>query len=161
MYKRQAEDGNEPAPRPPVDPIQPSEPPPDLPKHSIHKVPNFIPGGDSIGKAPERIERTGSVLVDLGSVNIPRRAMPIGRLNVAYPPQLAEEGIEGSCEVRFSLNPQGEAYGINAVCTHAGFEKSARRAVSKARFSPRVQGGQQVAQEGMIYPIEYRLESEE
>lgn len=139
------------------DPIEAAAPPPDLPPVTIEKVKNFIPVGDNIGKAPERIVRTGGVMVDIGTVNIPRKALPIGSLSVSYPPAMLRLGKEGDCEVRFDLNPLGEAFNIRPDCSDPRFERSARRAVANARFSPSVDNGKPVAQNNMIYPIAYRI----
>lgn len=146
--------------REPVKQLPEVTPPPDLPAHTIHKVPNFIPVGENIGKAPERIERTGADLFVVKALNIPRKAMLIGGLNVTYPSSMIAKEIEGSCEVRFDLNTLGEAYNIRPACTHAGFERSAKRAVSGARFSASVADGKPTSQANMIFPIEFRLDSD-
>jgi TonB family protein len=66
--------------------------------------------------------------------------------------------MEGSCDVHFSLSTRGLPYDITAACSHAGFEKEAVRAVSKAEFLPEIRQGLPVESHNYVYPMEFRLQ---
>jgi protein TonB len=81
------------------------------------------------------------------------------RLPVAsYPSVMAQKGLEGDCDVHFSLSTRGLPYNITAKCSHAGFEKEAVRAVSKAEFLPEIRQGLPVESHNYVYPLEFRLQ---
>ncbi|MCA8901431.1 MAG: TonB family protein [Hyphomonas sp.] len=74
-----------------------------------------------------------------------------------YPTSQASRGAEGDCEVRFSLSPRGLPFDVVATCTDPGFEREARRAVSKAEFLPQIRDGQPVESHNLVYPLEFRF----
>lgn len=76
----------------------------------------------------------------------------------SYPGDMARRGMEGSCDVYFSLSTRGLPYDVTATCSHAGFEKEAVRAVSKAEFLPEIRQGLPVESHNYVYPMEFRLQ---
>lgn len=86
-----------------------------------------------------------------------RDAQPIRKPLASYPRSMAERGIEGDCEVYLNVDPRGRPYDVRAVCTHDGFSREAERAVQRSEFAPKIVRGQPVAREGVVYPIEFRL----
>ncbi|MAU67600.1 MAG: energy transducer TonB [Hyphomonas sp.] len=87
-----------------------------------------------------------------------RIAQAIRRPVASYPADMARRGMEGSCDVHFSLSTRGLPYDITAACSHAGFEKEAVRAVSKAEFLPEIRQGLPVESHNYVYPMEFRLQ---
>ena len=76
----------------------------------------------------------------------------------SYPRVMAANGVEGTCDVHFSLSTRGLPYDVTAKCSHAGFEKEAARAVSRAEFLPEIRQGLPVESHNYVYPMEFRLQ---
>tara|TARA_R110002051_G_scaffold10866_2_gene40518 strand:- start:10924 stop:11613 length:690 start_codon:yes stop_codon:yes gene_type:complete len=76
----------------------------------------------------------------------------------SYPADMARRGLEGSCDVHFSLTTRGLPYDISATCSHAGFEKEAVRAVGRAEFLPEIRQGVPVESHNYVYPMEFKLQ---
>lgn len=77
---------------------------------------------------------------------------------VVYPEPAATKGLEGACEVRFSLSPRGTPFNVDAVCSDRIFEKAAVRAVERAEFLPQVRRGQPSEVHNLIYPLVFKLD---
>jgi len=69
-----------------------------------------------------------------------------------------ERGISGTCEVRFDLTPQGKAYNVVPKCSNSVFEQSAKRAVTRTDFLPRIEDGKALEQKNMVFPLVYKIE---
>lgn len=137
--------------------IEASSLPPRLGPVVIDNVDVFIPQVKEIGRAPTRIDY-GELLSTKTITVAPARVLkPISGPAAVYPQRLLQRGIEGSCEVRFSVSSRGEPLNIRPNCSHAGFETAAKRAVSKSRFAPEIENGQPVESNNVIYPIEFNL----
>jgi protein TonB len=87
-----------------------------------------------------------------------RVATPIRPPVAAYPPRMAASGLEGACEVHFSLSSRGLPYDVVAACTQSGFEKEAAKAVSRAEFLPEIRQGMPVESHNYVYPMEFKLQ---
>lgn len=85
------------------------------------------------------------------------RAVPVRRPVPDYPPVALRKGLEGSCEVNFSIDAAGRPFNVDAICTDRVFESSSERAVRKALFAAKVINGQPVGSDNLVYPIEYGL----
>lgn len=138
--------------------IEASSPPPQLDPYQVSKVDMFIPTDRKIGGPPERIDPAKLMHADMIYTGRDTTAQPITRPNVVYPDSMVRRGIEGSCEVRFDLSALGEPFNIRPDCTHAGFERSAKKAVASSRFSPKLVQGTPVERRNVVYPIEYNLD---
>lgn len=90
-----------------------------------------------------------------------RVATPIVNPQPVYPESRLRVGATAECDVRFNLTSGGIPFDVVADCTDAGFERSARRAVERARFAPEVRDGQQVETHGLVFPLIYNLASED
>ena len=75
----------------------------------------------------------------------------------SYTRSMASKGLEGTCDVHFSLSTRGLPYDVTANCSHAGFEKEAVHAVSRAEFLPEIRQGVPVESHNYVYPMEFRL----
>lgn len=87
-----------------------------------------------------------------------RDAQPIQPPIPMYPVRAAERGIEGKCEVHFDVDNTGVPYNIDARCTDPVFEREAERAVSKAKYAPKIVNDMPVERKGVVYPIQFRLQ---
>ena len=107
------------------------------------------PGAAEIGRM-EPISFPSSALRD-------RDARPIRQPILTYPIKAAERGIEGTCEVRMDVTPQGRPYNVVATCTNGLFVSEAERAVSRVEFLPKLSNGEAMARKNVIYPLEFKL----
>lgn len=80
---------------------------------------------------------------------------------IVYPGELAAQGIQGSCEVRFSVDTRGFVEpGAKASCTHDGFVRPAENAVYSLRFEPKLMEGKPERMTNLVYPFEFSLNYE-
>ena len=86
------------------------------------------------------------------------QAIPIRDLRVEYPRRALSAGLEGECEVSFSVDAAGRPLNIAASCTNDIFARSSVQAVGRSLFVARVRDGVPVRQDNLVYPIQYRLE---
>jgi len=133
--------------------------PPPPPKLSSSKSDIDLPTPNIQGAAPTELnfDRVQSIAIDPVAIS-DRDAQPISPPVVQYPRRAAERGIEGSCEVRFDVNAQGEPFNVNADCTDSVFRREAERAVSRVRFAPKIVRGQALERRNVVYPIEFALD---
>lgn len=74
-------------------------------------------------------------------------------------PALAEWfGWEGYCLVRFAVDEEGHPYAVSPECTHRIFCFDAKRAVTGARFLPKLIGGVPTIRTNVVFPLEYAFE---
>jgi TonB family protein len=87
-------------------------------------------------------------------------AYPIKPPMPSYPPMAAMLGMEGYCEVRFSVDENGYTFSLTTSCTQPIFCYQSKKAVSLAQCEPMRVGGRAVPRFDIVYPLEYRLEGE-
>lgn len=75
----------------------------------------------------------------------------------AYPTSAAQRGLEGICQVSFSVRETGEPYNINATCTDSVFTSAATRAVERARVAPKLAYRSAIGQSQLMYSVQFRL----
>lgn len=133
--------------------------PPPPPKLSSSKSDIDLPTPNIQGAAPTELnfDRVQSIAIDPVAIS-DRDAQPISPPVVQYPRRAAERGIEGSCEVRFDVNAQGEPFNVQADCSDSVFKREAERAVSRVRFAPKIVRGQALERRNVVYPIEFGLD---
>ncbi len=135
--------------------VDPPPPPPqierqaaDLPTESLSTIVGSIPEFD----APQL--NSGNVSFNVSD----RNAQPLVRIPPQYPPRAAERGIEGTCNMRFDVTPDGTPTNVVATnCTSSMFERASIRSVERWRYSPKVENGVPVARRGVETDIEFRL----
>lgn len=131
----------------------PPPPPPVLADARMGDVPAVV----LTGHAPE-VPKSGPLGPILPpGIQYSRVLQPLSQPVVAYPDALARRGVEGECEVRFSVNMRGQPFDVSATCTDPGFVRAAERAVVRSEFAPQIVQGQAVERHGVVYPITFRL----
>lgn len=136
--------------------VQPPPPPPQIerqraeqPSESLTTIAGSIPAFE----APQL--RSDSVSFSISD----RDAQPLVRIEPQYPPRAAERGLEGTCNVRFDVTPDGTPTNIRILqCSSTLFESAARRAVERWRYQPRIVDGRPVARVGVETQFDFRLE---
>lgn len=87
-----------------------------------------------------------------------RDAQPLVRIEPQYPPRAAERGVEGTCNVRFDVTPDGTPTNIQILrCSSSLFESAARRAVERWRYNPKVVDGVPVSRSGVETQFIFQL----
>lgn len=89
-----------------------------------------------------------------------RDAQPISLPVPSYPPMAQMLGMEGYCEVRFSVDENGYTFSLTTSCTQPIFCYQSKRAVSLSRFEPKRVGGRSVPRFDVVYPLVYMLGDE-
>ena len=132
--------------------------PPPPPKLSSSKSDIDLPTPNIQGAAPTELNfsRVQSLAIDPVAIS-DRDAQPISPPQVSYPQRAAQRGVEGTCEVRFDVNPRGEPFNVEATCTDSVFRREAERAVSRVKFAPKIVRGQAVGRRNVVYPLEFQL----
>ncbi len=134
--------------------------PPPPPKLSSSKSDIDLPTPNIQGSAPQELNfnRMQSLAIDPVAIS-DRDAQPIRPPQPSYPSRAAERGIEGSCDVRFDVDPRGRPYNIQADCTDNIFKREAERAVSKVEFAPKIIRGKAAERKNVIYPLQFQLQN--
>lgn len=152
-----------PEPPPPLDGRKPVEIvqvdlPPLPPVQRVSTTTDWAPVpviGQVPAELPKRLEKISMPIVHpIGE----RIAVPVRDPVLSYPPDMAARGISGTCEVHFSLSTRGLPFDVAAKCSHSGFEREARRAVSRTEFLPEIRDGQPVESHNVVYPLEFRMQ---
>ncbi len=138
--------------------IQSADKPPPPPKLSAAKSDVNLPTPQIQGAAPSEL-KIGAVSgfdMDVMAVS-DRDAQPISPPQPSYPQRAAERGTEGTCEVRFDVDPKGIPFNVKADCTDSVFVREAERSVARVRFAPKVVRGKPVGRSNVVYPLEFTL----
>lgn len=144
--------------RSPPEPIE-AITPPSPPKLGNPKGDIKLPPVDLSGSAPE-----GFGAIKFGDLigpppSIGNRDLVVVRPPVpSYPQSLASRGVQGSCDVRFSVDTRGRPFGISAQCTDAGFVRAAEQAVSKSEFAPKIVNDRAVERRNVVFPIDFSMD---
>lgn len=140
--------------------VEPATAPPPPARLSITKANIDLQPVDITGAAPTEVSFNQLDQLALQPIAIDeRRAQPIRPPVPDYPIRALERGLEGMCEVRFDVSERGKPYNIQPVCSDAIFERSAKRAVSKTEFLPRIMRGRAIERRNVVYPLEFKIES--
>ncbi|MCF6328872.1 MAG: energy transducer TonB [Henriciella sp.] len=132
----------------------PAAPPPLKAGASI----NFEPI-QMIGAVPDIAEIDRMLPITLPTTGLGNReARPIRAPIVTYPEAAARKGIQGTCDVRMDVTPQGRPYNVVATCTSQVFVKEAERAVSRVEFLPKISNGEALRRQNVIYPLDFKLD---
>ncbi len=116
----------------------------DIPKLSLSKVSS---GGPFLGQAGAAASEDGD-------------ALPIIRIEPLMPRKAAMRGIEGWVVATFDVTPEGTVSNIKIVkSSHRNlYDKSAKRALRKWRYKPKVVAGKAVAQRNQKVNFNFKLQ---
>ncbi len=101
--------------------------------------------------------------MDIGAAGINAsdgEMLPLVNISPNYPTRAAQRGIEGWCQVEFTVTPEGGVENVRVVDAEPEgiFDRSSVRAARRFRFQPRVVDGEAVPVEGVQYVFRYELE---
>jgi protein TonB len=141
------------------DPIEDlNEPPPEQDNRTVD-----LDSGPSLAIARTEIDiDTG---LELGNASIAitdGEMLPLVNVTPEYPTRAAQRGVEGWCQVAFTVDGDGNVVEDTIVVVDAEppgmFDRSSIRAASRFKFQPRVKDGVGVAVPNVQYVFRYVLE---
>ncbi|OGT74427.1 MAG: hypothetical protein A3H44_04210 [Gammaproteobacteria bacterium RIFCSPLOWO2_02_FULL_57_10] len=134
-------------------------PPPDVPDRQL-----TMDSGPSL--AIERAAVTIDADLSIGGASISitdGEMLPLVNVTPQYPTRAASRGIEGWCQVSFTVTATGGVENVVVVDAEpAGiFDTSSIRAAERFKFQPKVVDGQGVAVPNVQYVFRYELEGDQ
>ncbi len=144
-------------PEPPKNP-----PPPRTPKAAKAERPKVRNMNLNLGKIDVNLAGTGLYLGSPGGNMGDGDAIPMVVIQPRYPRKARMEGIEGWVRFRFTIAPDGTPVDVQMVDANPRrvFDRSARRAIYKWKFKPKVIDGKAVEQPNMVYTMQFQLAGE-
>ena len=142
----------------PIDRVKPPEPIED-PMHEPD-LPTFEPSIDTA------VQNEGVIPVSPGRIQRPtitgggNQAIPLAMVQPTYPRRAAAQGIEGYVDIGFDVQASGMTHNIHVLAAQPPgvFEREAKKAVKKWRFSPAYEKGKAVASAGFVHRIVFEME---
>lgn len=133
-------------------------PPPDVPERSTNL-------DNAPGLNFERATVNLDAGLDIGAAGISitdGEMLPLVNVTPQYPTRAASRGIEGWCQVSFTVTETGGVRDVVVVDAEPSgiFDSSSIRAAEKFKFQPKVVDGQGVPVPGVQYVFRYQLEGE-
>ncbi len=84
--------------------------------------------------------------------------IPLVRGGPVYPYTALRKGLEGYCDLEFTVTPLGAPSDVRVIyCTNSVFERSSIRAVMKFRYKPQVVNGVPVAVSGQRQRLTFNI----
>lgn len=85
--------------------------------------------------------------------------LPIIKVAAPYPDTARSRGLEGHCDLEFTITPLGTTADVRAIeCTNSVFERVSIQALLKFKYKPRVVDGSAIAVTGLRHRITFRLQ---
>ncbi|MFN3211541.1 MAG: energy transducer TonB [Henriciella sp.] len=78
--------------------------------------------------------------------------------NAKFPMIAGWLGLEGYCDVRFSVDEEGYPFAVTPSCTRRIFCFEAKRAVSESRFDPARVNGIPRIRTNLVFPLTFAFE---
>lgn len=133
-----------------------NEPPPTPPDRNID-----MDGGNDLNIARENVDI--DIGLDIGAAGISAtdgEMLPLVNIQPQYPTRAAQRGIEGWCQVAFTVTETGGVRDVRVVDAEPRgmFDSASIRAAERFRFQPRVVNGQAVEVPNVQYVFRFELE---
>ena len=143
-----------PPPKTPDRPPELQEPPPPI---------TTFTGGEVTGPAvfvtpPPTVDDTDTG-PNLGTYVFDGDLVPLVHPNPAYPQSALRRGLEGYCDLEFSVTELGTTTDVRVIyCTSSLFERASIRAMQKAKYKPRVNDGIPIAVSGRRQRLSFEID---
>lgn len=134
-------------------------PPPDVPDRQLN-----MDSGPSLAIQRAAVQIDADLSIGGASISITDGEMlPLVNVTPTYPTRAASRGIEGWCQVSFTVTDTGGVRDVIVVDAEpAGiFDTSSIRAAEKFKFQPKVVDGKGVEVPNVQYVFRYQLEGEQ
>lgn len=134
-------------------------PPPEVPDRDVN-----MDSGPAINIQRAAVDI--DIGLDIGAAGISvsdGEYLPLVNVTPQYPTRAASRGIEGWCQVSFTVTPEGGVRDVVVVDAEpAGiFDQSSIRAAERFKFQPRVVNGEAVEVPNVQYVFRYQLEGDQ
>jgi protein TonB len=140
--------------RKPPKPPKVEEKPPDMPPPDLDSMDANAP---IIGL--DRVDIGTKIDMNAGGFAVDGEYLPIVRVEPMYPRRAQSRGLEGYCDMEFTVTKTGEV--IDAVareCSSSVFKNSSVKAVLKWKYKPRVVNGEPIDSPGVQTKLTYKFE---
>ena len=85
--------------------------------------------------------------------------LPIVKVRPMYPRRAQSRGLEGHCDLQFTVTPLGTTADVSVIeCTSSLFERASVQALLKFKYKPRVVNGTAIAVPGLRHRITFQIE---
>ena len=85
--------------------------------------------------------------------------LPIVKVAPMYPRRAQSRGLEGHCDLQFTVTPLGTTAEVSVIeCTSSLFERASVQALLKFKYKPRVVNGTAIAVPGLRHRITFQIE---
>lgn len=140
--------------RKPDKPPEVEQPPPDMPPPPMDSLDPNAPTV-SMGRVNVNIE----VGMEGGDFAVDGEYLPIVRVEPLYPRRAQTRGIEGYCDMEFTVTRTGEVTDAVATeCSSSVFQSASIKAVLKWKYKPRVVNGEPIDSPGVQTRLTYQFE---
>lgn len=140
--------------RKPEKPPEVEEKPPEMPPPQLDSLDPNAPVV-SLGRVSVDIEMG----VQGGDFAVDGEYLPIVRVEPIYPRRAQSRGIEGFCDMEFTVTKTGEVRDAVAVqCSSSVFQSTSEKAVVKWKYKPRVVNGEPIDSPGVQTRLTYKFE---
>ena len=85
--------------------------------------------------------------------------LPIVKVAPTYPRRAQSQGLEGHCDLEFTVTPRGTTADVRVIeCTSSLFEKASVQALLKFRYKPQVVNGTAIAVPELRHRMMFQME---
>lgn len=140
--------------RKPPKPPEVEKPPPDMPPPQLD---NLDPNAPKI--ALNRISVNINMDIGGNDFSVDGEYLPIVRIEPMYPRRAQSRGIEGYCDMEFTVTKLGTVIdAVATVCSSSVFKNASTKAVLKWKYKPRVVNGEPIDSTGVQTRLTYRFD---
>ncbi len=142
--------------RKPPKPPEVEEKPPEMPPPDMD---NMDPNAPQVNLG--RINMNMNIGIGGASFNVDGEYLPIVRVEPLYPRRAQSRGLEGYCDVEFTVTKTGEVVDAVALeCSSSVFQSTSEKAVLKWKYKARVVNGEPIDSPGVVTRLTYMFEED-
>ena len=142
--------------RKPPKPPEVEEKPPEMPPPDMD---NMDPNAPQVNLG--RINMNMNIGIGGASFNVDGEYLPIVRVEPLYPRRAQSRGLEGYCDVEFTVTKTGEVVDAVALeCSSSVFQSTSEKAVLKWKYKARVVNGEPIDSPGVVTRLTYKFEED-
>ena len=140
----------------PERPPEPDEAPPDLPQQEMDSS-EF---DSAVAVSAPNPNLDVGLDGELGDFSLAEGDyLPIVKVEPMYPRRAQSRGLEGYCDLQFTVTPLGTTADVSVIeCTSSLFERASVQALLKFKYKPRVVNGTAIAVPGLRHRITYQIQ---
>lgn len=142
--------------RKPPKPPEVKEKPPEIPPPQMDSL---DPNAPTVNLGP--IAMIGDMTIGDTDFAVDGEYLPIVRVEPMYPRRAQSRGIEGYCDMEFTVTKSGTVVDVVAtVCSSSVFKNTSVKAVLKWKYKPRVVNGDPIDSPGVRTRLTFKFEED-